>query len=60
MYVPLGGLSEFGVLHPSLCEISVPVPRPKSSLPPPLRASTPGNNHYTCECTTDFNEALCP
>lgn len=41
-YLLQGGLSEFGVLHPSLCEISVPVPRPKSSLPPPLRASTPG------------------
>jgi dual specificity MAP kinase phosphatase len=35
-----GGISEFGVLHPSLCEVSVcPVQRPISSAP---RATTPG------------------
>ena len=35
-----GGLNEFGVLHPSLCEVSVPSIK-KSCLPTP-RASTPG------------------
>ena len=36
-----GGLSEFNVLHPSLCEIGLPVVR-QSLTPSGLRASTPG------------------
>lgn len=38
----VGGLSTFGTLHPSLCEIAVPVFHSRTSLPPPPRASTPG------------------
>ena len=41
--IALGGLSEFGILHPSLCEITVPNPHHKRQyMPPPPRASTPG------------------
>ena len=47
LFCILGGLSEFGVLHPSLCEISVPKPLPKHHLPPPPRASTPGRSIWT-------------
>jgi len=39
-YLLQGGLNEFGVLHPSLCEVSVPSIK-KSFFPAP-RASTPG------------------
>ncbi len=37
----LGGLSEFNVLHPSLCEISLPSVR-QTLTPAALRATTPG------------------
>ena len=36
-----GGLSEFNVLHPSLCEIGLPVVR-QTLTPSALIASTPG------------------
>ncbi|XP_011410132.1 PREDICTED: dual specificity protein phosphatase 6-like [Amphimedon queenslandica] len=42
MFVLQGGLNAFGPLHPSLCEMAVPVPHFRNSLPPPPRASTPG------------------
>lgn len=45
-----GGLNEFGVLHPSLCEVSVP--RIKQSIIPAPRATTPGM--HTLE-TLDLN-----
>ena len=41
-FIPAGGLNEFGPLHPSLCEISVPRAIPRGQLPPPPRATTPG------------------
>ena len=37
-----GGLSEFNVLHPSLCEISVPILKKSFNSSVSLRATTPG------------------
>lgn len=38
----VGGLSEFNVLHPSLCEISVPILKKSLNSSVSLRATTPG------------------
>ncbi len=37
----IGGLSEFNVLHPSLCEVGLPVVR-QTLTPSALKATTPG------------------
>ena len=41
---PTGGLSEFGVLHPSLCEVSVSSLQRAPSVG--LRATTPGRSPH--------------
>ncbi len=40
-----GGLTEFNVLHPSLCEINLPKIKKSLGNTPQQRATTPGTMH---------------